>query len=185
MAGSIRAKAFSHLAISVSDLDVARRFYNEALGFTPGRAYRSAGRGLAGLMEASPDGFSGIFLCLGDFLLELLAHAHGRPAEQVPRPPAEFGYAHISFIVDDIDATIALIETAGGELRTRRVYHFADSNETTIVFCTDPDGNRIELITHSADVEAPAHGRYLGLDVLGWPAAEELRRTRQAAGRDQ
>jgi hypothetical protein len=31
------------------------------------------------------------------------------------------------------------------------------------VFCTDPDGNRIELIEHPASAEREAHTAFLGL----------------------
>ena len=56
----------------------------------------------------------------------------------------------MSFTVDDIGTVVAEIERHGGALRTRLDHSFGDKPAqpcTIIVFCTDPDGNRIELIT--------------------------------------
>jgi catechol 2,3-dioxygenase-like lactoylglutathione lyase family enzyme len=167
--------ALSHLALSVSDLDRLRRFYEEAFGFESAEVYESKGRRAAALMETSPDGFRGVFLRRGPVLIELLQYAGGAPGERVPRPAMEFGYAHISFIVDDAAAAAARVEAAGGQLRTRLEHHFsADGPETSIVFCTDPDGNRVELISHPTAAEAEAHAAYLGLDRIGWPASTAI-----------
>ena len=40
------------------------------------------------------------------------------------------------------------------------------------MFCTDPDGNRIELIEHPASAEREAHTAFLGLRRIGWPAGQ-------------
>jgi catechol 2,3-dioxygenase-like lactoylglutathione lyase family enzyme len=164
--------AFSHLALSVSNLGRVQRFYEEAFGFASAGVYESKGRRAAGLMEASPDGFRGVFLRRGPVLIELLQYSDGAAGERVPRPAMEFGYAHISLVVGDIEAVAARVEAAGGQLRTRLEHHFsADGPDTTIVFCADPDGNRIELIGHPTAAEAEAHAAYLGLDRVGWPAS--------------
>ena len=91
-----------------------------------------------------------------------------------PRRPQEHGLAHVSFTVDDIGAVVAEIERYGGALRTRLDHSFGDKPDrprTAIVFRTDPDGNRIELIAHPASAERAAHTAFLGLQGIGWPAA--------------
>jgi glyoxylase I family protein len=168
--------AFSHLALSVADLARSRAFYCGALGFRPGEEYRSSGHRVARLMEAPLSGFAGCFLRRGDTLLELLAYVDGTAAAVTPRRPQEHGFAHLSFLVDDIDATLAGIERHGGALRTRLVHSFGNAPEqpgTGIVFCTDPDGNRIELIAHPGPAERVAHTVFLGLRRIGWPAADQ------------
>jgi catechol 2,3-dioxygenase-like lactoylglutathione lyase family enzyme len=165
---------FSHLALSVADLARSRAFYCGALGFSAGDGYRSSGPRMARLLECPPSGFAGCFLRRGDTLLELLCYAEGVPGEVSPRRPQEHGFAHVSFAVDDIDTMVAKIEPHGGTLRTRLDHSFGDEPEqprTTIVFCTDPDGNRIELIAHPASAERAAHTAFLGLLEIGWPAA--------------
>jgi glyoxylase I family protein len=163
---------FSHIAMSVADLERAVDFYTGVFGFSAGKPYAAAGRRVAALMEADPQGFDGVFLRLDDLLLELLAHARPIPPDQVPRRAAELGIAHLSFVVDDLAEVIARVEAAGGHVRTRLQHEFEPGPATEIVFCTDPDGNRIELIEHPDRAQAGAHRRFLGLSDLGWPAAD-------------
>jgi catechol 2,3-dioxygenase-like lactoylglutathione lyase family enzyme len=167
---------FSHLALSVADLARSRGFYCGALGFIAGEEYHSAGPRVAKLLECPASGFTGCFLRRGDTLLELLCYEEGAPGEVTPRRPQEHGFAHVSFMVDDIGAVVAEIEQRGGALSTRLDHSFGGKPEqprTTIVFCTDPDGNRIELIAHPASAERAAHTAFLGLREIGWPAVNQ------------
>jgi catechol 2,3-dioxygenase-like lactoylglutathione lyase family enzyme len=166
----------SHLALSVANLAQSRAFYCGALGFTAAEEYRSSGPRMAKLLECPASGFAGCFLRRGDTLLELLCYAEGTPGAVTPRRPQEHGFAHVSFTVDDIDAVVAEIERHGGALRTRLDHSFGDTPQqprTSIVFCTDPDGNRIELLVHPASAEREAHTAFLGLRGIGWPAADQ------------
>jgi catechol 2,3-dioxygenase-like lactoylglutathione lyase family enzyme len=166
---------FSHLALSVANLARSRTFYCDALGFTAAEEYRSAGRRVAKLLEAPASGFAGCFLRRGNILLELLCYAEGAPRAVTPRQAQEYGFAHVSFTVDDIEAVVAEIERRGGAQRTRLDHSFGDTSQagTSIVFCTDPDGNRIELIEHPGPAERAAHAAFLGLGAIGWPAADQ------------
>ncbi len=162
---------YSHLAVSVADLERAQAFYTQALEFRPGPVYRSAGRRVAALMESAALEFRGVFLRRGDVLVELLCYEPPGPARSAPRPAADVGYAHISLVVDDVDAVATAAVAHGGEVRSRFQVGFADGL-TRIAFVTDPDANRVELIAHSTTGERDAHAAYLGLDGLGWPAAD-------------
>jgi catechol 2,3-dioxygenase-like lactoylglutathione lyase family enzyme len=122
------------------------------------------------MMDSDPVGFAGVFLRSADVLVELLEYGSGRPPARVPRDPMEHGLAHISFVVDDVDAAIARIEAHGGAFRTRLEHTFDHGPGSVLVFCTDPDGNRIELIQHADAAETTGHGGYLGLTGIGWPA---------------
>jgi len=158
---------FSHLALSVADLAQSRAFYCGALGFIASEEYRSSGRRVARLLECPASGFAGCFLRRGDTLLELLCYPEGAPGAVTPRRPQEHGFAHVSF---------AAVERHGGTLRTRLDHSFDGKPQdpgTAIVFCTDPDGNRIELIAHPASAEREAHTAFLGLHEIGWPAADQ------------
>jgi predicted enzyme related to lactoylglutathione lyase len=161
---------YSHLAICVADLGRGVEFYTKAFGFTAGRPYKSAGPRVAALMECEAAGFGGAFLRLGDVVVELLAYDPSRAPDRTPRRADEVGYAHISLVVDDIDAAVDAVEQQGGAQRTRFEISFRDGR-TVIVFVTDPDGNRVELIWHSTNGESQGHAAYLGLTGLGWPAA--------------
>jgi glyoxylase I family protein len=172
MSTSAAARAFSHLALSVGDLDAMAAFYVDAFGFEQGPTYQSAGRRLAGMMECEASGFRGVFLRSGEFLLELLQYIDDSAPAQSPRRAAEHGLAHISFVVDDVDAAVAKVEKAGGQLRTRLDHRFVGPGQSVIVMCLDPEGNRIELISHPDAAEGDAHAAYLGLAELGWPARD-------------
>jgi catechol 2,3-dioxygenase-like lactoylglutathione lyase family enzyme len=169
--GCVIRIAYSHLAVSVADLERSREFYTQVLGFETGPVYRSAGRRVAGLMESSATSFTGVFLRLGDVLVELLEYDPSRAPARSPRRADEHGYAHVSLVVDDVEAVLAAASAHGGTVRTRFEHTFADGR-TAIAFLTDPDGNRIELIAHTTAGERDAHGAYLGLTGLGWPAGE-------------
>ncbi|GAB2483353.1 VOC family protein [Jatrophihabitans fulvus] len=163
------APAYSHLAVCVADLERATTFWTGAFGFSAGPVYSSAGRRVRALMECDAPSFDGVFLRLGDVLVELLQYEPSLPSERSPRRSDEVGYAHISLTVNDVDAALTAVKARGGTVRTRMQHTFADGI-TEIAFVTDPDGNRIELIGHSTPAERATHGAYLGLDVMGWPA---------------
>jgi catechol 2,3-dioxygenase-like lactoylglutathione lyase family enzyme len=161
---------YSHLAVSVADLDRSRAFYTQALGFEPGAEYEAAGRRVVAAMESAAARFRGVFLRRGPVLLELLCYDGFRAPARTPRPADELGYAHISLVVDEVDAALAAAVAYGGTERTRLELTFADGL-TAIVFVTDPDGNRVEFIAHSTTRERDGHAAFLGLTDLGWPAA--------------
>lgn len=163
---------FSHIAVSVADLRRATDFYTRAFGYQAGRPYQAAGRRVAALMESDPPGFDAVFLRLDGLLLELIAHAQPIHPDHVPRRTTELGIAHLSFVVDDMAEVTGRVEAAGGRVRTRMQHEFEPGPAAEIVFCTDPDGTRIELIEHPDRAQAAAHREFLGLTEVGWPAAE-------------
>ena len=167
-------RAFSHLALVVTDMEKLARFYVDALGFGRGQPWGAAGRRVAGLMDAEPDGFDGVYLALGDFRLELLAYKTRPALGERPRRASEPGFAHISLVVDDFEGTIAAVEAAGGRLHRQLRHHYVGPRETAIAFALDPDGNRVELIWHPSGEEAAAHAGFLGLSGIGWPAREQV-----------
>jgi len=138
------ARSFSHLAVCVSDLESSKRFYSEALGFIIDHDV-SAGEPYGRLVELPNFKYSASFLRHegAGVMLELLkieSPGHIGPSER--RPINQLGITHLSFVIDDLDAVCGLIEKHGGRaLRETRV----DSDFGAIVFCTDPDGARIEL----------------------------------------
>ena len=166
-------RAFSHLALVVTDLEKLARFYVDALGFERGQPWAAAGRRVAGLMDAEPDGFDGVYLALRDFRLELLSYKSQLAPGERPRRASKPGFAHISLVVDDFEGTIAAVEAAGGRLH-RQLKHTFGAGETAIAFVLDPDGNRVELMWHPSGEEVAAHAEFLGLTEIGWPARVQV-----------
>jgi catechol 2,3-dioxygenase-like lactoylglutathione lyase family enzyme len=140
--------AFSHIGVCVSDIERSRRFYIEALGFTVGPMYE---------MEDTINDLLGIpikvrmtslMLQKGHQVIELIYFREPKPfAVGGLRPMNQLGLTHLSFTAQDVDALAARLEQFGGKLlrETRTVIDMPGSDPAILLFCTDPDGTRIEL----------------------------------------
>ena len=75
-------------------------------------------------------------------LLKMDSPACFGPRER--RTMNQFGLTHLAFYVDDIDAVAATMRDAGGRTypNTRATFE----NGVEIMYCTDPDGVRVELM---------------------------------------
>jgi lactoylglutathione lyase len=63
------------------------------------------------------------------------------------RPMNQLGFTHLSLRVSDLEAMADAIEAAGGQVvRTTRTSLDVGGMDLDFVFCTDPDGVRIELM---------------------------------------
>jgi lactoylglutathione lyase len=136
--------AFSHFGICVSDLERSLRFYCEGLGFEPGQSH-SLGAEFGPLMEVESPKLESRFIRRDGVSIELLWFAqpgHVGPAER--RPMNQLGLTHLSFRVDDVEASAARLERLGGTVHTHTRSTFAPTLD--FVYCTDPDGVRIELM---------------------------------------
>jgi lactoylglutathione lyase len=63
------------------------------------------------------------------------------------RPMNQLGLTHISLRVDDVDGVATVIEALGGTVvkATRTTFDLPDTR-LDFLYCTDPDGVRIELM---------------------------------------
>lgn len=169
-------------SLCVEDLERSARFYKEALDFSEVSSADLSGPDVAkqmGLADASlrtrvlkhPDGP----------MLQLMEFTNPQatgPRER--RSTLQYGLVHISFYVDDIDAAAHRLAAAGGHVFEHTRAHFAEGG-TTLLYCTDPDGIRIEFM-HHPDVPARfSHGGICVNDIdtsmryyrqLGFEAAE-------------
>lgn len=138
---------FSHFGICVSDLDRSLTFYCEALGFVPTESHR-IGSEFAGLMELDGVSLRSQFIRREGVAIELLSFAEPAPiGEPVRRPINQLGLTHLSFRVGDLDGTAARIGELGGTvLEHTRTGFEVSGTALDFVYCTDPDGVRIELM---------------------------------------
>jgi catechol 2,3-dioxygenase-like lactoylglutathione lyase family enzyme len=136
----------SHLGICVSDLDRAVRFYCEGLGFELSDRYDLSTELLPdlhrGLEVEAPVAVTSQMIVNGPMRIELI-HYPARPAEGTPSTSrGQLGLTHLSFTVTDVDAAAAaLVERGGTVLEQTRA-----NVGIEIVFLTDPDGTRVELM---------------------------------------
>ena len=141
------ATRFSHLGICVTDLDRAQRFYCEALGFVPAEAHE-VGEEFGRLMELEGVRLRSQFLRRDGLAVELLCFASppcvGEPTR---RPMNRLGLTHLSLRVDDVDAVVARVEESGGAVVSGSRTTMGEGHTLLdFVYCTDPDGTRIELM---------------------------------------
>lgn len=139
--------ALSHLGICVSDLERSLRFYVEGLGFEPVASHR-VGDEFAALLELDGVALESRMLARDGVTIELLGFARPRPCGSPERRPMnQLGLTHLSLRVDDLDAVAREIERFGGAVvgHTRTTIE-AGSARLEFVYCTDPDGVRIELM---------------------------------------
>jgi catechol 2,3-dioxygenase-like lactoylglutathione lyase family enzyme len=91
-----------------------------------------------------------IYLERDGTVIELLHFAspgsHGEPDGS--RPLNRHGLTHLSFQVDDVDTVLDRVARLGGRaLDPTRV---GSGPDTSVIFCTDPDGTLIELVRRGA-----------------------------------
>lgn len=138
-----------HVGITVKDLDASIRFYHDVLGLefsnepSPWFDGEELGRGVgvpgAALRQVS--------LILGDSTLELLEYSAPPSRTTKPLESNSIGASHIAFLVDDIRAKRAELESKG-------IAFYSDVNvvdEGVLagwrwVYFEDPDGYPLELV---------------------------------------
>lgn len=134
----------SHIGLCVSDLARSQGFY-EALGFKKTAAFQ-VGDIFAGVMELpTPLKLNTVMLEKDGLTIELLQYDAPEtlgPASR--RPMNQLGFTHLSFRVADVDATAREIAARGGHICAGTKLASAETGD--FLYCTDPDGTRIELM---------------------------------------
>jgi len=150
---------FLHRAICVGDLAVSVPFYRDGLGFQPvGEPAVEQGSWLdrlSGLSEAqrirqSVRNGEGITLDL---------YAFRNPAPIGPRERRknnQYGLTHLAFYVDSVDEWAERVAASGGKAFAHTRATFRD-NGTTMMYCTDPDGTRVELMQAPGERQRFSH----------------------------
>ena len=138
---------FSHFGVCVSDLDRSLRFYCDALGFEKAESH-VIGQELARLMDLPDVAVTSQFIRKGATAIELLAFTEPAPFGNGERRAVnQLGLTHLSFRVGDVEATAAKVVEMGGAIveASRTTIDFGGT-PLQFVYCTDPDGVRIELM---------------------------------------
>jgi len=138
-----------HFGICTGDIERASKFYTGALGFEPLMDVTEMGAPFDALLELPGATVRVQQLRCGDATIELLGYA-GTEVEGAAerRPMNQRGFTHMTVVVDDIEATVERIREYGGSVHPEtRV----DSPFGPLLFCTDPDGVRLELMQGKAD----------------------------------
>jgi glyoxylase I family protein len=148
--------SFSHIGVCVSDLERSTRFYTEVLGFRPVLTM-DLGPELAATMEVEDCAFTSRMLGRGDVRVELL-HWRSQEAEGDGRrrPMTRLGLTHLCLRVDDLEPVLQAAEAHGGgahrETTTELPGMGVDGGPVRLVYLTDPDGVRIELMAGTPEL---------------------------------
>ncbi len=134
---------YSHVGICVSDLDRSLRFYCDGLGFEKAETY-PIGSEFAAALEVEGDlELTSQFIRRDGVAIELLYYASPGVLGEPSSRRNQLGITHLSFIVEDVDASAATLVAAGATL----LEDTRTDLGIQIVFLADPDGTRIELMT--------------------------------------
>ena len=146
--------AFSHVGICVSDRST--RFYAEVLGFRPVLTVEM-GPEVAATMEVEGCTFTSRVLGRGDVRVELLHwRSHEPEGDGRRRPMTALGLTHLCLRVDDVDPVLEAAERLGGtalrDTTTELPGIGVDGGPVRLVYLTDPDGVRIELVAGTPEL---------------------------------
>ena len=114
-----------HAAVTVTDIERARRFYAEVLGLRE--------------IPRPPFDFEGAWYAVGDRQLHLIVHPPSRTRRGTAAIDPRDG--HLAFRVSDYEQTLAHLKARGVAV----VEHPENRTPWAQIYITDPDGNVIEL----------------------------------------
>jgi catechol 2,3-dioxygenase-like lactoylglutathione lyase family enzyme len=134
----------NHVGHVVADLERARAFYEEVLGFTFWFESTVPDEAAAKLLSLpAPLGVRLVYLTLGDFTLELIHYgADGATPDQLRREMNQVGLTHLSISVDAISDVAARAQACGAEV-------LEATNLGIALMVRDPDGQLVELLDPS------------------------------------
>lgn len=138
--------------VCVSDIAVSADFYGSVFGFRT----VSARHGLEGEWLDRAVGHPGVRLdwyrLVNPQGIALHLQGFERPApvgSRTRRPMNAFGLTHLNFYVRDLTQTLEELRAHGGQVHehTWLDTRLEDGSECSMVYCSDPDGVRVELWT--------------------------------------
>ena len=137
-------KDWNHSSLTVTDVDRSAEFYGQAFGFVHKFTVRDMTHQIASItgVEGARCDLMQLDAPVGDHVLELIAFHHPPRDETDDRPrPLQPGQAHVSFVVEDLDATLVRIEKLGA----RRLGAVTEFAEGRAAYCQEPGGSVLEL----------------------------------------
>ncbi|MFY0616727.1 VOC family protein [Shimia sp.] len=154
------AVSFSHIGITVPDLDRAVDFYTKAFDLYLLMPPSEVVQDNSAIGEMCDDVFGAGW---GRFRIAHLSTADGTGIElfEFPKtedtpPPFDYwkpGIFHFCLQDNDLEARVARIEALGGKQRMQQVrYYYPDQKPYRMVYCEDPFGNLVELYSHSYEL---------------------------------
>ena len=150
----MRARSFSHVGITVSNLERAVEWYSKVFGLKPGGALEVSGPSGERVLRLPPHVHRAVLLPVGDFAIELLEFVPTRKPMEMRQD--DVGYVYICFAVEDLEDVYQRLTAEGIDFHTEPLY----AEEGQIAgskFCVmrDPDGKTIELVELGPGMHVP------------------------------
>ncbi len=149
MSDGVTVKAMDHVAIMVSDLECAYRFYHDLLGMEKQQYYEEKYiEGVSEVMGLS-DVQMKIYIMSSPATPGVTLHVTALDHPECPTGRPEIHHVpstHICFTVDDIAETYAALQARGIECVSKPVHYPPEAGGWSILFVYDPDGNLLELV---------------------------------------
>ena len=147
-------RRLSHHGLCVSELERALAFYRDGLGFREVSRLTFTDPGTQRLLGLPGAKLEAVYLRRDGTTLELLHFPQpGTHLARAPRPMNQVGLTHLSFLVDDLDATLAQLRALGATVLAETRLDGGAGGPKAIFVC-DPDGTRIELVEGDFDPES-------------------------------
>ena len=139
-----------HMAINVADMERTTRFYTEAFGFTASPPITPDAQAARIFDLPSPLEIKARILSLGS--ARLLIRQFDKPKYNGPArdlPVIYPGWGDIALRVSNMEDVLTKVRRLGGTVleNTRTVEGTPEKPGPEVVFVTDPDGARIELVS--------------------------------------
>jgi catechol 2,3-dioxygenase-like lactoylglutathione lyase family enzyme len=150
----VPVQRLTHVGIAVSDLERALRFYRDCLGFRFEHELHVEGEPSDTLLRLRGVNLDAAYLVRDGVRIELLRFANPPPPPHHARRMNEPGLTHLSFRVQDLDATLTALRTAGERVLDETIVRIPQV-QAAACFVVDPDGQLIELVQSPGDPAAP------------------------------
>jgi glyoxylase I family protein len=144
-------QGFSHIGIGVTDLERSILFYSDVFGFAELYRLDFNDNEVAATMEQE-GAFRSAMLLRDDIRIELLQWVGVPTSGGGKKPMTELGFTHLSFRVEDVDDLTEAVLAAGGAVHPQTLSYLG---RTGLLYYTDPDGTRIEVMSNVPDLKAP------------------------------
>ena len=144
-----------HFGVCVRDLERSIRFYRDGLGFEEAGGLEVSGEPTATLIEIPDVALRAVYLDRDGMRIELLHYPKpGTVGGAEVRPMNQPGLTHFAIRVDSVDAVLEKLVPLGATvLEHTRVR--AEEFDAEVVYVTDPDGTRIEIVQTANDPTRP------------------------------
>lgn len=141
-AGSVSAQDLDHVVIHIDDWDAAHAFYLGVLGVER----------VVANPEASGNPLDACAYRLGETQINVHGPWPGQHGDCCPAPYNEIGRADLAFRTSlTPEAVVALLRTNDVEIVAGPVRRFGAMGWGSSVYCADPSGNGIELISYEEE----------------------------------